>query len=1279
MSGKAITSPAELERSVRWARNEIQAIKNRMGYSEAAAEESGGDYEADLGDPAADGYVLSSTMAGVRSWIALSQANTTDLKTTSSPTFVRLTLSQATGTAPLTISSTTVCTNLNADLLDGSHAAAFALVGHNHAGVYEPAIAAGTSAQYRRGDKTWQTLNQAAVSGLTPTDSPTLAGLTLSGLTASLPVVTNGSKGLASLAYATFKTNLSLAQADISGLTTANTPQFAGIKVQQTAAIALNRIYCYSATAAHYPEFSCLKSHSDSAAAVETVNTDVLGMMRFVGVNTTPTANYGAYIQAIQNGAAGTYVPTDLRFYVYDSSLSHVSMTLTKDGGVHVGGISDVADNNLLVDGTITATGGVVGLSPADSPTFVTVKCSGLTDGYIPYHVSDAAGLANSPIWTDGTSVSLGGNVGVGQLTFGTSATKTLALGTGVAPSTSPADAFQLYSADQAAGNACPYFRTENGTVIGLNQSLLTTSNVVFVQGTFTTLTSPAATNLTISPTGDVIFDPTGNDILPNTNYDLNLGALSKKYLTLHAAELWVETLVAQETIATIGGRVLVAPTNVLVADLGSGDTTIHVKYNNLANGDRVYMEAGGKVEFMAVASAAGGGAGDYTYTVTRNLDGSGANDWYAGDAILNTGTTGDGFIDLYSVRGVKSALEYGPTIVGNVRTGTDYNAWDARWAAGNLNGLYGYATDIYGFAAGEAAETWVAIDATNGFRVMHGATVKTQIDASGNATFVGSITAAGGTIGGWVIGTADLKDAAGTVGMSSAVTGGDDIRFWAGHATPADAPFYVTGAGVIKATSGTIGGFTLATNKLSAGTDADYVAMSADGTNAFWAGDSTFADAKFSVTAAGAIKAVSGTIGGWTIGTADISATYAKLASGGGNGYASFGATPPTSYGDNEGVWIGSDTGVGKLSIYKDANNYLKFDGANLALKSPYCTISSTGIQVAVSATSLAGVNSYRFSGVLGMGVYGLVTADPSSFSSISVRACCDSPYSSPTTRPCQVVLAAGVNDGDEDAFVSVECDESGNTEITFDADNFDFANGDVEVTNGKFKAVSVTGLVPEGTIIAWSGGYFTDGSNGGYTRALGTAKTIAAINTLWNSSGWYVCDGAALNLATSTIYNGAGRYLLNLTDARFLMGDTTVGGIGGASSSAHTHSFSDTSTSEGAHTHNVSGTSGAGSSHNHTVDPAGTASGTPSAQTTVSDEAGSKSVPSATHTHNTDIASFNSGNEAAHTHGAGSYGADSNGAHTHDVSGTTGAASVTENRPKYLSVVYLQYVLAA
>jgi len=42
------------------------------------------------------------------------------------------------------------------------------------------------------------------------------------------------------------------------------------------------------------------------------------------------------------------------------------------------------------------------------SPTFVTAKLSALADGYLPYHVNDATGLTNSPIYTTGTNLGIG-------------------------------------------------------------------------------------------------------------------------------------------------------------------------------------------------------------------------------------------------------------------------------------------------------------------------------------------------------------------------------------------------------------------------------------------------------------------------------------------------------------------------------------------------------------------------------------------------------------------------------------------------------------------------------------------------------------------------------------------------------------------------------------------------------------------------------------------------------------------------------------------------------
>lgn len=265
---------------------------------------------------------------------------------------------------------------------------------------------------------------------------------------------------------------------------------------------------------------------------------------------------------------------------------------------------------------------------------------------------------------------------------------------------------------------------------------------VAAATGVFSTsVTTPsllASANLTLSPTGDIVTSPTGLDILPGTGYTYNLGALTNKYLTLHAAELWVETLVAQNTLATIGGRVLVGPTTTLTSDLSSGATSMSVKHNSLANGDRVLLESNGSVEWIAVASASSG-SGPYTYTITRNLDGSGANNWVAGDAVFNTGTTNSGFIDLYSSAGVISGS--GPTIVGNVRTGTTYNNIAPRWAIGNLNGLYGYGATTYGAAFGSDSATNVTVDATNGFRIRSSTTAKFSADTSGNLSITGDLS----------------------------------------------------------------------------------------------------------------------------------------------------------------------------------------------------------------------------------------------------------------------------------------------------------------------------------------------------------------------------------------------------------------------------------------------------------------------------------------------------------------------------------------------------------
>lgn len=252
-----------------------------------------------------------------------------------------------------------------------------------------------------------------------------------------------------------------------------------------------------------------------------------------------------------------------------------------------------------------------------------------------------------------------------------------------------------------------------------------------------------ASNNQTLNPVGNTILSPGGKYVEPGSGYAINLGRINKKYLTLHAAELWVETLVAQNTIATIGGRIMVGPTTTLIADLAPGATTVDVKHNQMVSGDIVHMEADGKLEFMAVTSGPTTITDGYRYSLTRNLDGSGANQWYAGDAMFNTGVTGNGFIDLYSLYGLRSAtnisggsLRAGPTIVGNVRLSSTYNDFRERWAIGNLNGLYTYSSDVYGSAFGDPTASWIAMDATNGIRIMRNTAKRFDITPAGVMSF---------------------------------------------------------------------------------------------------------------------------------------------------------------------------------------------------------------------------------------------------------------------------------------------------------------------------------------------------------------------------------------------------------------------------------------------------------------------------------------------------------------------------------------------------------------
>jgi len=433
------------------------------------------------------------------------------------------------------------------------------------------------------------------------------------------------------------------------------------------------------------------------------------------------------------------------------------------------------------------------------------------------------------------------------------------------------------------------------------------------------------------------------DNLIPTIGYLDNLGSPFKKWLSIYAGELNVETLVAQDTIATIGGRILVGPTTILTSDLPSGSSNVFsnlnpgfeiagsggsdifdswqealssgsiarsgsyphsgtyscqitggsasfssvfqyltvnegdsyyltlwgrgdgvsagqfavtdithgpdlivgggitstawtqksgsfvipsgcssirlilyqaigvaatifwddvalyrgvlkVKHNEMVTGDIVYLENSSKVEFMQITSPPSG-SGPYAYTVFRDLDGTGENDWYAGDAVFNSGSINDGFIDLYSAHGIKSVNQFGPTIAGNVRNSITYNDWITRWAIGNLNGLYDYSSTTWGAAFGGygSGSANITIDNVNGIRLRNYNQTVIQLDNSGSAIIAGKLSMPGAsgaiTIGAIPpisasVGTGIWIDRTGLYGLNSGSPQayiGSDGNFYAG------------------------------------------------------------------------------------------------------------------------------------------------------------------------------------------------------------------------------------------------------------------------------------------------------------------------------------------------------------------------------------------------------------------------------------------------------------------------------------------------------------------
>ena len=239
--------------------------------------------------------------------------------------------------------------------------------------------------------------------------------------------------------------------------------------------------------------------------------------LTFVSTNGSEKIIFGAVFSGITGSTIGNLTLADGSITDSGGAISFDNENLITNGTLTLGGIGNKTSGNLYLSTSSTNSRGT--LARYGYYSYINMDSSGTVfwswglrhDGeanqwvraytsannYLPWvalgtndKIYFGGAVSNLTTDTNPTTAShfimdmSNGNLGFAQLTFGTNATKTLALGTGVAPTTSPADCFQIYSADigGAAGKAGPHFRDEEGNIISIGSGgMLATLNARWI------------------------------------------------------------------------------------------------------------------------------------------------------------------------------------------------------------------------------------------------------------------------------------------------------------------------------------------------------------------------------------------------------------------------------------------------------------------------------------------------------------------------------------------------------------------------------------------------------------------------------------------------------------------------------------------------------------------------------------------------------------------------------------------------------------------------------